>query len=137
VSKISSRPYRALTPLGELRKNPDKTTFDDEEKEGAFCHFERERKYVAVSFPFTSRICLFNTVIKSDIRCKEFDVILLWYLDVSVSQIVAGENPAQVTWKTNKKQAANQNLKYFLLLIWSNFEYQHICVLRIIQKNMR
>lgn len=73
--------------------------FNDEERERereteqAFCHFERERKYVAVSFPFTSRICLFNAAIKSDIRREEFGVILLRYLDVSVGQIVTRENP--------------------------------------------
>lgn len=33
-------------------------------KRMAFCHFEREREYVAVRSPFTSRICLFNAVIK-------------------------------------------------------------------------
>lgn len=69
-------------------------------KRMAFCHFERERKYVAVRSPFTSRICLFNAVIKSGVRREEFGVILLRYLDV----LVAGENPAQITEKPARNE---------------------------------
>lgn len=77
----------------------------------AFCHFERERKYVAVRSPFTSRICLFNAVIKSGVRREEFGVILLRYLDV----LVAGENPAQIT----EKLARNERQ----IEVWSIFYY--------------
>lgn len=84
-------------------------------KRMAFCHFERERKYVAARSPFTSRICLFNAVIKSGVRREEFGVILLRYLDVLVGQTVAGENPAQITEKLarNERQIKIWNIFYY------------------------
>lgn len=80
-------------------------------KRMAFCHFERERKYVAARSPFTSRICLFNAVVKSGVRREEFGVISLRYLDV----LVAGENPAQITEKLarNKRQIKIWNIFYY------------------------
>lgn len=88
------KPYGFAPPSENYVKHPVMT-----KRRMAFCHFERERKYVAARSPFTSRICLFNAVIKSGVRREEFGGILLRYLDVLVGQTVAGENPAQITEK--------------------------------------
>lgn len=111
--QISSRreTLRICSPSENYVKHPAMT-----KRRMAFCHFERERKYVAARSPFTSRICLFNAVIKSGVQREEFGGILLRYLDVLVGQTVAGENPAQITEKLAKKRATDQDLKYFLLL---------------------
>lgn len=64
------------------------------EKKQACCHFERERKYVAVGIPFTSRICLFNAAIKSDVPWEKFGILSLRHCGVSIGQTVTKENPA-------------------------------------------
>jgi len=77
----------------------------------AFCHFERDRKYVAVRSSFTSRICLFNMAIKSDTWLQEFGGKLL---PAFRSKIAAGKNPTWISLeKSNRHEAEiirkNQN----------------------------
>lgn len=78
----------------------------------AFCHFERERKYVAARSPFTSRICLFNAVVKSGVRREEFGVISLRY-----SRCLGRGRESSTDYReTGEKRATDQDSKYFQLL---------------------